>query len=631
MAPDMTNDRPQAGRTVLVLSAIGIVYGDIGTSPLYALRACFHPTFNLAVSKPNILGVLSLIVWALVLVVTLKYLWFVLRADNEGEGGILALLALSQRHRPHVNFPLRSNPIVLLGLLGTALVYGDGIITPALSVLSAVEGLEVETTDYQPYKVPITIVILVVLFATQFRGTHLIGRMFGPVMVIWFLVLAWLGLRSLLRAPEVLAALDPHLAVMFLWHHGTVGFAVLSGVFLTLTGAEALYADMGHVGRGPIRFGWFGLVFPALLLQYFGQGALLLNQPEAVSNPFYLLAPPGLLWPMVVLATAATIIASQAMLTGAFSLSQQAIRLGYLPRMDIRYTASDQIGQVYIPVVNWLMLVGTLGLVVTFGASSNLAGAYGIAVSGTMVITTVMIAIVARRRWNWSMVRVTLLCGSFMMIDGGFFIANILKIPQGGWVSLGLASLLLILMSTWSGGRHLVAHHLWSRMPSLHSFIENLQTDRMTRVPGWAIYMVSAPEFAPPALVQNVRHNKAVHEDLLFLTVHTVRVPSLPLAEQVQLETLKDHVYRLTVRHGFMQTPDIPHVLPACAAAGVSIPLNDTTFFLSRINALATPRPGMALWRERVFIFLEKISQRASSYFRLPADQVVEIGIVVEI
>jgi len=627
----MTNDRPQAGQTVLVLSAIGIVFGDIGTSPLYALRACFHPTFNLAVNKPNILGVLSLIVWALVLVVTLKYLWFVLRADNEGEGGILALLALSQRHRPHANFPLRSNPVVLLGLIGTALVYGDGIITPALSVLRAVEGLEVETSAYQPYTVPITIVILVLLFATQFRGTGLIGRLFGPVMAIWFVAIAALGLRGLLQAPEVIAALSPHLAVMFLWHHGTIGFAVLSGVFLTLTGAEALYADMGHVGRRPIRVGWYGIVFPALLLQYFGQGALLLKQPEAVSNPFYLLAPTWLLWPLVVLATAATIIASQAMLTGAFSLSQQAIRLGYLPRMDIRYTASDQIGQVYIPVVNWLMLVGTLGLVVTFRASSNLAAAYGIAVSGTMVITTIMIAVVARRRWEWSIGSVVLLLGSFLIIDSGFFMANVLKIPQGGWVSLGLACLLLILMSTWSGGRHLVARHLWNKMPSFSSFIRQIQTDRVTRVPGWAIYMVSAPEFAPPALVQNVRHNKAVHEKLLFLTVHTVRVPSLPIAEQVVVETLSEHVFRLTIRHGFMQTPDIPKVLPTCAAVGVSIPLGDTIYFLSRINALATPRPGMALWRERLFIFMEKISQRASSYFHLPSDQVVEIGIVVEI
>ena len=628
----MTNDRPQIGQTaVLVLSAIGIVYGDIGTSPLYALRACFYPTFGLVVDKPNILGVLSLIVWALVLVVTLKYLWLVLRADNEGEGGILALLALAQRHRSHVNFPLRSNPIVLLGLIGTALVYGDGIITPALSVLSAVEGLEVETSAYQPYTVPITIVILVVLFATQYRGTGLIGKMFGPIMAIWFVAIAALGLRGLVQAPEVMAALDPHLAVAFLWHHGTIGFAVLSGVFLTLTGAEALYADMGHVGRAPIRMGWYAIVFPALILQYLGQGALLLKQPDAVSNPFYLLAPPGLLWPLVVLATSATIIASQAMLTGAFSLSHQAIRLGYLPRMAIRHTASEQMGQVYVPVVNWLMLVGTLGLVVTFGASSKLAAAYGIAVSGTMVITTILIAVVARQRWGWSKGKVGLVFGTFMLVDSGFFVANVLKIPQGGWVSLGLACLLLLLMSTWSGGRHLVARHLWNKMPSLPSFIEQIQSDGVSRVPGWAIYMSSTPELAPPALVQNVRHNKAVHQELLFLTVHTVRVPSLPVTEQVHVERLQEHVFRLTVRHGFMQIPEIPKVLPACAASGLTIPLGDATYFLSRISALATPAPGMALWREGLFIFLEKISQRASSYFHLPAEQVVEIGIVIEI
>ena len=628
----MTNDRPQISQTaVLVLSAIGIVYGDIGTSPLYALRACFNPAFGLAVNKPNILGVLSLIVWALVLVVTLKYLWLVLRADNEGEGGILALLALAQRHRTHVHFPLRSNPIVLLGLIGTAFVYGDGIITPALSVLSAVEGLEVETSAYQPYTVPITLVILVVLFATQYRGTGLIGKIFGPVMAIWFVAIAALGFRGLVQAPEVMAALDPHLAVAFLWHHGTIGFAVLSGVFLTLTGAEALYADMGHVGRGPIRIGWYGIVFPALALQYLGQGALLLKQPDAISNPFYLLAPPGLLWPLVILATSATIIASQAMLTGAFSLSHQAIRLGYLPRMAIRHTASEQMGQVYVPVVNWLMLIGTLGLVVTFGASSNLAAAYGIAVSGTMVITTILIAVVARRRWGWSTGKVGLVFGAFMLVDSGFFVANVLKIPQGGWVSLGSACLLLLLMSTWSGGRHLVARYLWNKMPSLPSFIEQIQSEGVSRVPGWAIYMSSTPELAPPALVQNVRHNKAVHQELLFLTVHTVRVPSLPVAEQVHVERLKEHVFRLTVRHGFMQIPEIPKVLPACAASGLTIPLSDATYFLSRISALATPLPGMALWREGLFIFLEKISQRASSYFQLPPDQVVEIGIVIEI
>ncbi|BCA53834.1 hypothetical protein W02_09740 [Nitrospira sp. KM1] len=445
------------------------------------------------------------------------------------------------------------------------------------------------------------------------------------------MALAALGIRGLIEAPEVMAALSPHFAVSFLWHHGAVGFAVLSGVFLTLTGAEALYADMGHVGRGPIRIGWFGAVFPALLLQYFGQGALLLRNPEAIANPFFFLTPAWLLLPTVALATAATIIASQAMLTGAFSLSQQAIQLGLLPRMDIRYTSPEQIGQVYIPVVNWLMLVGTLALVVTFGASSNLASAYGIAVSGTMVITTIMITIVARRRWDWPVAGISALLGSFLVIDGGFFIANVLKIPQGGWLPVLLACLLILVMTTWSGGRHLVARHLWNKMPSLTSFIEQIRADGVARVNGWAVYMVSAPEYAPPALLQNVRHNKVVHEDLVFLTVMTVRVPSLPVAEQIHVEILGTHVFRITVRHGFMQPPDIPKVLPNCAAVGVSIPLAEATFFLSRINALATPRPGMAIWRERLFMFLEKISQRASSYFHLPADQVVEIGIVVEI
>jgi KUP system potassium uptake protein len=627
----MESDRSRSGQKALVLSALGVVYGDIGTSPLYALRACFDPSFGLAVDRPNVLGLLSLIAWALVLVVTLKYLWLVLRADNQGEGGILALLALSQQHRPAPALPLLAHPLILLGLAGAALVYGDGIITPALSVLSAIEGLEVETSAYEPFTVPITIVILILLFAVQYRGTGAVGRLFGPVMSVWFVTLAAFGLRGLLESPDVVAAINPIHAVEFLWRHGTIGFAVLGGVFLTLTGAEALYADMGHVGRGPIRLGWYAVVFPALLLQYLGQGALLLKHPEAVSNPFYHLAPAWLLWPMVLLATAATIIASQAMLTGAFSLSQQAIQLGYLPRMEIRHTSSAQIGQVYLPVVNWLMLVGTLGLVVLFGASTKLAAAYGIAVSGTMIITTILIGVVAHRRWGWSPVAVGSLLAALLVIDTTFLAANAVKIPQGGWVPLILAILLLIVMTTWSGGRLLVSRHLWSKMPSLNSFVEEIKTKGVAIVPGGAIYMVSAPDFAPPALVQNVRHNKMVHEDLVFLTVQTVRVPQLPVDEQVRVERINEHVFRVTVRHGFMQVPDIPRVLPTCKAAGVSVPLEDTTFFLSRVNALATPRPGMAIWRERLFMFLEKISQRASSYFRLPADRVVEIGIVVEI
>jgi KUP system potassium uptake protein len=627
----MESDRSRSGQAALVLSALGVVYGDIGTSPLYALRACFDPRFGLLVDRQNVLGLLSLIAWALVVVVTFKYLWLVLRADNQGEGGILALLALSQQHRPPPALPLMAHPLILLGLAGAALVYGDGMITPALSVLSAVEGLEVETSAYQPFTVPITIVILILLFAVQYRGTGTMGRLFGPVMSLWFLTLAGLGVRGLLEAPDVMAALNPFHAIEFLWHHGMIGFAVLGGVFLTLTGAEALYADMGHVGRAPIRVGWYGVVFPALLLQYLGQGALLLKHPDAVANPFYHLAPAGLLWPLVVLATAATIIASQAMLTGAFSLSQQAIQLGYLPRMDIRHTSSAQIGQVYLPVVNWLMFLGTVGLVVLFGTSTKLAAAYGIAVSGTMIITTIMIAVVAHRRWGWSPTSVAVLLGTFLLIDTTFLAANAVKIPQGGWLPLVLASLLLILMTTWSGGRLLVSRHLWSKMPSLRSFIEEIQAKGVPVVPGGAIYLISAPEFAPPALVQNVRHNKIVHRDLVFLTAQTVRVPQIPLAEQVRAEKITEHIFRVTVRHGFMQVPDIPKILPSCAAAGVSVPLDDVTFFLSRVNALATPRPGMAIWRERLFMFLEKISQRASSYFRLPPERVVEIGIVVEI
>ncbi|MFO0779699.1 MAG: potassium transporter Kup [Nitrospira sp.] len=613
------------------MAALGVVYGDIGTSPLYALRECFHASHGLSVTLSAITGILSLIIWALLLVVTVKYLLFVMRADNQGEGGILALMALGQRHREESAFPLRIGPVIALGLLGASLVYGDGIITPAISVLSAVEGIEVETTAYQPYTLPIAIAVLFIFFAIQSHGTGRLGGWFGPIMLLWFVTLAVLGMRSAVQTPEIFVAFSPHHAVQFLLDHPAQGFAVLGSVFLVLTGAEALYADMGHFGKGPIRLGWYGVVLPSLVLQYLGQGALLVRQPEAVANPFYLLAPGWLLLPLVVLATLATIIASQAMLSGAFSLTQQAIQLGYLPRMAIRYTSASQIGQIYVPAINVLMLIGTISLVLFFGTSSNLAAAYGIAVAGTMVISTLLIFVVVRRQWKWSWPLATLVTGFFLTLDLSFFGANVLKIPHGGWLPLVLGAGLFLLMATWNGGRRLVAKHLWSKMPQLTVYLQEVLAQPLTRVPGTAVYLTQFPDLTPPSFVQNVRHNKVLHEQLVFLTTTTARVPTVTSSHHMRIDPLAPDVRRVVVQYGFMETPDITRVLVACRSQGLEVDLEGATFFLSRVNSLATPKPGMALWRERLFVFLSRNSQRASSFFHIPAEQVVEIGVVVEI
>ncbi len=627
----MSDQPKQSTTTGLALAALGVVYGDIGTSPLYALRECFHASHGLPVTLPTITGLLSLIIWALLLVVTVKYLLFVMRADNQGEGGILALMALGQRHREESAFPLRIGPVIALGLLGASLVYGDGIITPAISVLSAVEGIEVETTAYQPYTLPIAITVLLAFFAIQSHGTGRLGGWFGPIMLLWFLTLAGLGIRSAVQTPEVFTAFSPIRAVQFLLDHPTQGFAVLGSVFLVLTGAEALYADMGHFGKGPIRLGWYCVVLPSLVLQYLGQGALLVRQPDAVANPFYLLAPGWLLLPLVVLATLATIIASQAMLSGAFSLTQQAIQLGYLPRMHIRYTSASQIGQIYVPAVNVLMLIGTISLVLFFGTSSNLAAAYGIAVAGTMVISTLLIFVVVRRQWKWSWPLAALVTGFFLTLDLSFFGANALKIPHGGWLPLAFGAGLFLLMATWNGGRRLIARHLWSKMPQLTAYLKEVLDQPLTRVPGTAVYLTQFPDLTPPSFVQNVRHNKVLHEQLVFLTTTTVRVPTVTGSHHVRIEPLAPGVRRVVVQYGFMETPDITRLLAACRSQGLEVDLDGATFFLSRVNSLATPKPGMAIWRERLFVFLSRNSQRASSFFHIPADQVVEIGVVVEI
>ncbi len=615
----------------LALAALGVVYGDIGTSPLYAFRECFHPAMGLSASPSNILGILSLIIWALLLVVTVKYLWVVMRADNDGEGGILALMALAQRHKPRADRTPPLNLIIVLGLFGAAFVYGDGIITPAISVLSAVEGLDLATPLFKPYLVVMTVAVLVALFAVQGRGTGQIGLIFGPVMLLWFLAIGFLGLLSIVQTPYILHALNPALGLQVLAVHPGQGFLVLGSVFLALTGAEALYADMGHFGKQPIRLGWYAIVLPCLLLQYFGQGALLMRQPDAVAHPFYLLAPSWFLFPLVGLATVATVIASQAMLSGAFSLTQQAIHLGYLPRMIIRHTSPAFIGQIYVPVLNWFLFAGAISLVVFFQSSSNLAAAYGIAVSGTMVITTVLTYVVARECWRWSRPLAGLVCGIFLLVDVTFLSANALKISQGGWLPLAVGVLLFTLMTTWNQGRALVSRYLWRRMPPLKPFLEEMLASRPVRVPGYAVFMSPSPDVAPPAFVQNFQHNRVLHERVIFLTVITERVPSVLPADQINLERLECDIHRLTLRHGFMQTPDIPAALELCRTHGLVVPLEDTTFFMSRISSLATPKPGMALWREHLFVFLARNSRLASSYFRIPSERVVEVGVVVDI
>ena len=613
-------------RSLLVLGALGIVYGDIGTSPLYALRECFSPVIGLTTTAPTILGILSLLIWALLLVVSVKYLAVVMRADNQGEGGILALMALAHR-----NGTSRLSPLILLGLLGAAFVYGDGIITPAISVLSAVEGLNVATSLFNPYVVVIAVGILIGLFAVQSKGTGHIGRVFGPIMLLWFVCLAILGIRSVMQSPRILESFNPLYGIRLLAEHPWQGFVVLGSVFLALTGAEALYADMGHFGKRPIRLGWYTIVLPSLLLQYLGQGALLLREPEAIANPFYLLAPTWFIYPLVGLATIATVIASQALLTGAFSLTQQAIHLGYLPRMGIQHTSAGHIGQIYVPVVNWLLFIGTISLVLAFGSSTNLAAAYGIAVSGAMLMTTLLLYVIARDAWHWPVLVTGTVTGMFLLIDLGFFSANVLKIWQGGWLPLVLGLALFTVMTTWSGGRALVTNYLNLSMPPLAQFLKDLLARHPVRVPGHAIFLTQSHESTPPAFLQIVRHTKVLHEVVVFLKIVTEQVPLVPRMKQLDIEEFAPGIYRVTMRHGFMETPEIPILLQQCQEHGVPVNLQDTTYFLSRIISLATPKPGMALWREHLFVFLSRNARRTSFFLGIPSEQAVEIAVVVDI
>jgi len=624
------DERPTGGAlAALSLAALGVVYGDIGTSPIYALRESLHGKHGLPPSPENVLGLLSLIVWSLILVISVKYLAFVMRADNCGEGGMIALTALVSP--PTERTAGRRAILVLIGLFGASLLYGDGMITPAISVLSAVEGLEVATPMFRPYVIPITIAILILLFAVQSRGTARIGAIFGPVMLLWFLVLAALGLTHLVAHPGVLGAVNPEHGVHFFMRNGVTGFLVLGSVFLAVTGGEALYADMGHFGKRPIRFAWFIVVLPALLLNYFGQGALVIADPSAAEHPFFRLAPDWATIPLVVLTTIATVIASQAVISGAFSLTRQAVQLGYLPRVDIEHTSSTQIGQIYIPGLNLLLVIACVGLVLGFRSSSNLAAAYGVAVTTDMVFTTILLAVVARTHWKWSIPAVAAMAIGFLVFDLGFWTAGLTKIPSGGWFPLVIAAFVFTIMTTWKRGRKILADRLNESALPMTGLAERIQTAAPMRVKGTAVFLTRDPKLVPHSLLLNLKHNKVLHERIVFLGMFTDAKAYVPDGDRVHVETVSPNVFRVNAYHGFTEDPAVPAVIERCRRMGLDINLEETTFFVGRETLLATDRPGMAIWRERLFSRLARNARRATRFFKIPPNRVVELGAEIEL
>jgi KUP system potassium uptake protein len=623
---------PATGKrlAILTLTALGVVYGDIGTSPLYALRECFRAEHGILPSPGNILGVLSLILWSLVLVVSVKYIVFILRADNRGEGGILALLALLLQQGRRAEDKRRRIVLVALGLFGAALLYGDGVITPAITVLSAVEGVEASTPALRPFVVPVTVLILFGLFLVQRHGTTRVGIAFGPTMLLWFLVIAGLGLHSVVATPSVLGAVNPWHGVRFFQEHGSAGFLTLGAVVLCVTGAEALYADMGHFGKRPIRIAWFGIVLPALVLNYFGQGALLLRDPKAATNPFFLLAPQALHWPLLLVATAAAVIASQALISGAFSLTQQSIQLGYSPRMQIVHTSKSEAGQIFIPEVNKALMLGCLILVIGFRSSSGLAAAYGIAVTGTMAITTLLFAVVARTRWNWSVLHVTVVTSFFLAIDLAFLLANVVKIEHGGWVPLAMAFVIYTLMSTWKRGRmHLSAIQEAGALP-VDAFLESLAKSPPVRVRGTAVFMTSTPGGVPVVLLHHLKHNKVLHESVVLLSVQTRGIPEVPSEHVLSFETLGQGFHRVIANYGFMQSPNIPEVLMFVAARGVPVPPMETSYYLGRERLVLTGQAKMPRWRKSLFALMSRNARSATEFFQIPPNRVVELGAQIE-
>jgi KUP system potassium uptake protein len=618
----------------LTLTAVGVVYGDIGTSPLYALRQCFFGPHAVSPTHEAVLGVLSLIIYALLIVISFKYIVVVMRADNQGEGGILALASLVPPRgggtRPGGAAALDRPILVGLGIFGAALLYGDGMITPAITVLGAIEGLEVATPFFAHLIVELSVVILFGIFLIQKYGTHRVGRLFGPVMVVWFITIAVLGVTWIVRVPQVLEAINPAHAIRFFREHGGQGFVVLGAVFLVVTGGEALYADMGHFGKRPIRVAWFALVLPALVLNYFGQGALMLVDNRAAAQPFFLLAPAWAQLPLVTLAAAAAVIASQALISGAFSLTRQAIQLGYAPRLDIEHTSSHDIGQVYVPQVNWFLAVSTILIVIGFRSSSALAAAYGIAVTMTMVITALLLHVIATERWGWPVPATVLLTFLFLTVDLSFFGANLVKVVQGGWLPLVIGIVLFTMMTTWKTGRRLVAQRLAARAVPLEHFMIAVAADPPTRVPGTAVFMTAQPTGTPPALAHNLRYNKILHEHVIVLTVTTAAVPYVADDEQLTVQSYGHGVYNARVQYGFMQDPNVPVALARAHSAGIEMDDDDVTYFLGRETIIVTRRHGMAMWRERLFVLMARNAVRATAFFRLPPERVVELGVQVE-
>ncbi|KQV50097.1 potassium transporter Kup [Massilia sp. Root335] len=620
------NNKKVAG---LALAAIGIVYGDIGTSPLYSLKTVFDPTHGLALTPANLVGVVSLIFWGLTIIVSFKYVALVLRADNRGEGGIMALLALAlaavgERKRLHT-------ALLLIGVFGASLFYGDSVITPAISVLSAVEGLEVATPAMQAYVVPLTIVILIGLYAAQSHGTAGIGRWFGPIMLVWFAVLAAIGVLNIARSPAILVALNPWHALRFFIDNRGIAFLALGAIVLAFTGAEALYADMGHFGRKPIRLAWFAVAFPALALNYLGQGGLLLARPEAIANPFFQQLGSWSVYPLVVLSTIATVIASQATISGTFSMTKEAIALGFLPRMRVVHTSEREIGQIYLPLINWLQLIAVLLAVVGFGSSEQLASAYGIAVTATMLATTILTYFVIRYRWRMNLLLCLGATGFFLVIDVAFFAANALKILHGGWFPLLLGVLLFTLMLTWRRGRQQVFDNLQKHAIPLDAFLESLFIGPPTRVPGTAIFLRGESDGVPHAMLHNLSHNKVLHERVVFLTVHITDEPRVDPQSQVRITGLGHGCHQVDVTFGFKDEPDIPGMLGLCARHGLAFDMMETSFFVARQTVISTPGAGMAPWREHLFVAMQRNARDAADYYRIPTNRVIELGTQVEI
>ena len=626
---NLSTENKKSSVAALTLAAIGIVYGDIGTSPLYTLRAIFHHEHGLPLNTPNILGIISLIFWSLTIIVSLKYVTLVLRADNRGEGGIMALMALatnSVTKASRWHFPL-----LVIGVLGATMFYGDSVITPAISVLGAIEGLEVAAPGMSHYVVPLAVVVLVLLYSVQRHGTAGIGRFFGPVMLVWFITLATMGVINIIATPVILNALNPYHALHFMLENKLLAFVALGAVVLAITGAEALYADMGHFGRKPIRLAWFAIAYPALVLNYLGQGGLLINDPSAVENPFFHQLGTWSVIPLVILSTMAAVIASQATISGTYSMTKQAIALGLLPRMRILHTSESEIGQIYIPAVNWLQLAIVLIAVIGFGSSDGLAGAYGIAVTATMMATTILTFFVTRYRWRLPLVVCVGATGFFLVIDVLLFSSTTLKLLHGGWFPLLLGTILLTLMLTWKRGRELVFENLEKHAIPLDAFMESLFVAPPARVPGTALFLRGESDGVPHALLHNLSHNKVLHERVVFLTVHMREVPWVPAEEQVEVLELGHNCFQLDVQYGFKDEPDIPGILRQCGGLGLTFEMMETSFFIARQTVISAPGGGMAPWREHLFVMLSRNARAAADYYQIPPNRVIELGTQVEI